>query len=85
MRRAPALFSYYIFTASIMHVTSRESGAFGYGWGDGLTSLVWTVMRDGNDVQASVGLQKTMDVLKRMSVCHCDERSLSGMKLIIVA
>lgn len=38
-------------------------------------------MRDGNDVQASVGLQKTMDVLKRMSVSHCLLPRCSRMRL----
>ncbi|KAG8904867.1 hypothetical protein FRB99_001034 [Tulasnella sp. 403] len=47
-RRAPAIFTYYIFTASIMHVTS--------------------LMENPVDIQASLGLQKAMDVLKRMSI-----------------
>ncbi|KAG9046224.1 hypothetical protein FS837_004856 [Tulasnella sp. UAMH 9824] len=48
IRRAPAIFTYYIFTASIMHVTS--------------------LLENPVDIQASLGLQKTMAILKNLSV-----------------
>ncbi|KAG8948397.1 hypothetical protein FRC04_009767 [Tulasnella sp. 424] len=65
IRRAPAIFTYYIFTASIMHVTS--------------------LLENPVDVQASLGLQKTMTILKELSVVWPSARRawdlLDGVKI----
>lgn len=68
-RRSPAVLSYYVFSASIMHVTSCTRCFFMFtvhrltNWMD-----CSAVMDNPADVQAKIGLHKAMAVLKSISV-----------------
>lgn len=66
LRRAPVFLSYYVFTASIMHVTTR---AFPMQPGTEVTLILVPVVNAyPGDPQARKGLTICMDVLQSMSV-----------------
>jgi len=66
VRRAPVFLSYYVFTASITHVRTRESIALS--GIDVKLILVSIVNAYPDDPQARNGLTTCMDVLQRMSI-----------------
>lgn len=66
MDRCPVFFTYYVFTASIMHVTIRESVRFAYA--EASLKCLPIVLDSPNDVQASCYLLQAMEILESMAI-----------------
>lgn len=67
LRRAPALFCYYLFSAAIMHVTSCTSRFYAK-WSPEVSFLRFAVVENAQDLPAAISFQKTYILLKRMAV-----------------
>lgn len=62
-RRAPVFLSYYVFTAAIMHVSTRELSVF---VASQIPLICYSVRTYPGDPPASTGLRRCVDMLHRM-------------------